>query len=371
MDSDDLPHDQEEKELTPDERMQWLRDRGVLVETPEDRRAGRIASTLQEADSLHFDTEPVAFVLIPADKSKPFQECSFVPPPSMSAQRAAAVPGGDALSHHLKQAFATDSDKVDISIFHRQQQSNPVHQLGTGGINGGIPAVSNETLESVAREGHVETFALVHPTPSNQFTGVNIYLDEVGQLKRLPLNPRASDYAKMAGYNPPPIFYGDVFCARVRKSGPIIVEYPSLTVQELENTASPWLRQAATDNLEHQLQLNHLTGRQGETQAAVAGSDGVAQDEEGGKYSWTQSEQELEVVVPLPSATVTSRDVSVTFKPRKLLVACRKESLVSIELFERIDVDGCTWTLDKSGDVLRLVATMEKAEEALWPRIEN
>lgn len=368
MSSNDPSHDEEEKELTPDERMQWLRDRGVLVETPEDRRAGRVASVVpQEGDPVTSDSEPVYFVLIPADKSKSLQECSFVPPPSLSAQRSAAVPGGDALSHHLKPAFATDSDKVDITLF----QSNPVHQLGTGGINGGTPSVSKETLETVAREGHVETFALVHPTPTNQFTGVNFYLDEVGQLKRLPLNTRASDYAKIAGYNPPPIFYGDIFCARVKKSGPIIIEYPSLTVDELENTTSPWLRQAATDNLEHQLRLNQLTGRQGETQAAVAGSDGVEKDEDGGKYSWTQSEQELEVVVPLPSKAVTSRDVSVTFKPRKLTVACHKELLVSIELFERVDVDGCTWTLDKGSDKLRLVCTMEKAEESLWPRIDN
>ena len=132
--SDNTSSDQEEKELTTDERMQWLRDRGVLVETPEDRRAEQTASDAvhHDAGSLS-DAEPISYVYIPADKSKPLQECSFVPPPSSSsAKKAAAVPGGDALSHHLKPAFATDSERVDIGLFQRQQESSPIQQLGTG-----------------------------------------------------------------------------------------------------------------------------------------------------------------------------------------------------------------------------------------------
>jgi hypothetical protein len=45
--------------------------------------------------------------------------------------------------------------------------------------------------------------------------GVNIYLDEAGMLKKLPLNARASELALKCGFNPPPTFYGDVYVGRV------------------------------------------------------------------------------------------------------------------------------------------------------------
>jgi hypothetical protein len=44
---------------------------------------------------------------------------------------------------------------------------------------------------------------------------------------------------------------------------------------------------------------------------------------------------------------------------------------LSIDLFERVDVDGCTWTMDKDKSSKKLVLTLEKAEEAMWPRLEN
>jgi hypothetical protein len=203
-----------------------------------------------------------------------------------------------------------------------------------------------------------------------------MYLDEVGQMKRLPLNTRASEFAQIAGYNPPPIFYGNIFVAKIQKRGPIIESYLSLTVKDCHPRA-PWLQQAATDNLEYQMELNQITGKQGTTQPAVAGSDGVAKTEDGGKYSWTQSEEELELVVPLNTysndTTVAAKDVSVQFKPQKIQVNQHKEPILLIELFERVDVDGCTWTLDKGSDGQnpKLVVTMEKMEQALWPRIEN
>ena len=56
----------------------------------------------------------------------------------------------------------------------------------------------------------------------------------------------------------------------------------------------------------------------------------------------------------------------------------RKVVLLQLDLFERVIVDGCTWILDRqkqNGDNndnnLAIVATMEKVEQALWPRVQN
>jgi len=47
------------------------------------------------------------------------------------------------------------------------------------------------------------------------------------------------------------------------------------------------------ENLEHQTALNQITGTN-EVQASADGADGVAKVEKG--YSWTQTEDELEIV---------------------------------------------------------------------------
>lgn len=128
---------------------------------------------------------------------------------------------------------------------------------------------------------------------------------------------------------------------------------------------APWLQKATTENLEYQVEMNKITGRS-ELQQAVDGTDGVAKAEEG--YSWTQTDEEVEVVVPLPK-DATSKDIQVKYHPKSMEVKCRKEPLVSLSLFARVDPDGCTWTLDHDGDQSKLVVTMEKADPTSWPRI--
>merc|ERR1711935_623492 len=113
---------------------------------------------------------------------------------------------------------------------------------------------------------------------------------------------------------------------------------------------------------------NQIAGRN-ETQPDVAGSNGVASQEDG--YNWTQTEEEVEVVVPLPDDDIKSKDIKLKFKPRHIEILCQGEQRVSFEIFEKVDVDGCTWTIDKAKGKSTLVVTMEKLEEALWPRIED
>jgi hypothetical protein len=288
--------------------------------------------------------------LVPVDSNSPLQELVFESSPEGS---------GDALLDHLKPAFAKNSQNVDLSLL---QQPAPL-QMGSTTPE----IVSEETLKEVGKQGHVEVFHLVHPTPSSKFVGINLYLDEIGLLKRLPLNKRASDFAKQAGYNPPPQFYGDVFIGRIRKRGATVLKNMSFLLSDA-NPKADWLKQAATQNLEYQMEMNQITGRN-ETQPDAVGSNGVASAEDG--YSWTQTEEELEVVAVLPNGDIKSKDLKVKFRPRHIEIVCRNDTLVSFQLFEKVDVDGCTWTLDKNEEKATIVVTMEKIEGALWPRIEN
>lgn len=96
---------------------------------------------------------------------------------------------------------------MDLNLFKGQAT-----QFGSSNAPG---QVSEDAMQAVADEGQVESFTLVYPTSSNKFTGVNIYLDEIGMLKRLPLNKRAGNFALRAGFNPAPMFYGDIFMGRL------------------------------------------------------------------------------------------------------------------------------------------------------------
>lgn len=145
--------------------------------------------------------EDLKFVHVPHNDSLPLKELSVKVPITRHNS-------GDILMEELKPWFKALSKKVDMNLFKDQATK---HFGSTD-----APQVSEAALASMAEQGQVEAFCLVQPAESNYFTSINIYLDEVGMLKRLPLNKRAADFALQAGFNPPPKFYGDVFLGRIK-----------------------------------------------------------------------------------------------------------------------------------------------------------
>ena len=319
----------------------------------------------QPASGNDNDDDEVSYVMIPTDTSKPLQQLSFHPNKTSP---------GDALVEHLQSSFTIREDEtIDIDLLRQQQQSQQTALLASAAATD-LPTVSDTTLRKVSEQASVETFTLVHPSPSNQYTSIVLYLDEIGMMKRLPLNTRASDYCSRAGYNPSPIFYGTIYMGRIQQKPR--TRNVSFRLGPDTSYDAPWLQSAMATNLQYQSDMNKFTGNTDSKQVGVAGSDGNVQNEDG--YSWTQNEQEIEIVVSLPIDAI-SKQVIVKFQPLQFTVLYNKEPKISIPLFERVDVDACTWTLDKSNtntaveskDHKRLVITMEKLEEAYWPRIRD
>lgn len=338
---------------TPEERLNWLRERGVQIETSEERKQKTKKGVTKENEEV-FTT--VSFVRVPHDSSKAMVEITV-------ALTESEYRSGDNLPRHLKHHFSTlegSGEDVDLELLRSQQQGGQQHLLSSG-VGG---EVSDSTMRRLAAEGQIEIFPLVRPAPSNQHTGVNVYLDEVGLLKRLPLNSRAADLAARAGYDPPPTFYGDVFLGRV-KSAPTMVN-KDFKLGEDTSPDAPWLKAAVTENLEHQARQNAMTGGATRDQPSNAGENGVAAEED--KYRWTQTEEEVEMVVPV-GPTTTAKDVEVVFRPKSVRtrVKTNHEKDFAVDLFAAVDPDGCTWTLDKA--LGELVITCEKSESVSWPRI--
>jgi len=132
-------------------------------------------------------------------------------------------------------------------------------------------------------------------------------------------------------------------------------------------SSAPWLQRATMENLENQMQMNQLTGRN-ELQPSGPGEDGVDKEEKEG-YSWTQIEDEIEVKLCVDSNT-KAKDVKVTFHTKSLLVSVHGQDVgINIKLFSKIDADESTWTLDTVKSEKLLVITLIKIDAISWPRI--
>jgi hypothetical protein len=144
---------------------------------------------------------------------------------------------------------------------------------------------------------------------------------------------------------------------------------------------------ATMENLEYQTEMNKITGHNtsNNNQSGLVpntdGENGVPKTEQNGLYTWTQTEEEIEIILPLidPTANTTSRlsskDVKegglvINFFSKRLSVIFRKKEILSLNVYASIDTDGCTWTLDMDGDKgTCVVITCEKSDVISWPRI--
>lgn len=344
--------------MTLAEREEWLRSRGVQIENPGDRQEGSesvVQQLMARLDLQASDDDAIPFVYCPADDTQPMKTVYL--PASVAEKKP-----GDALPDYVKPYFATDKTSIDASLLKEQAAKHfaggDLRQLADAKLS---PAAMN----AVAAQGSVETFPLVHPTDTNQFQGVYIYLDEVGLLKKLPHNLRASQIAESCGYSPAPSFYGNVFIGRVQTK-PRMKNVPFVAGVDTDRGAE-WMRRAVSENVAWQQEMNQITGKTGAMQPSAIGTDGREAVEE--NYSWTQDDDEVEIVVTKSEGVINKKAVQISFLARSVLVKYEGTELVAIPLYASIDVDGCTWTIE-GGE--KIVITCEKANPGeMWPRIQK
>ena len=150
------------------------------------------------------------------------------------------------------------------------------------------------------------------------------------------------------------------------------------------NPDAEWLRNATMENIEYQTEMNQLTGKNDHpVQPSADGENGIPKKEieegGGGKgYSWTQTEEEIEISLSLGKGFTSSKEIklkglNVKFTTRKVKVVFEKEEVLNLDLYDCVDPDGCTWTLELGDKVEKetfLIITCEKSNEMSWPRIK-
>jgi len=312
--SDEKP----EEELTTDERMAWLRARGVVVEEP----AGRAPAATGGV--------PFTYVWIPLDINL---DCT---------ERVARKSIGDELLAVLGPLFASVAAVSDASLMAKAAQMGE--------------SVDIAAMRSVLNKGGAETFRLAPATKENGRESVYAYLDEASALKGLPKNERASALAVACGFPGSCELRGDIFIGRQKYDEVGVVENIDFNLAEVE-AGSLWLCRAPKENLEFQKETqaeNHAKAQEGGPEKPASGA--------GDGYTWRDEDEELEVEVEVEKGT-SKKDVKVEF--RKQEVRMTKPKTLNLKLFEQIDVDGCNWTI---GDG-KIVLTLGKANPAPWPQL--
>lgn len=307
----------EDKEETSEERIAWLRKRGVVIEMP-----GEKGKPVVQPSSDPNNAVPVTCVRIPWDDSQPYEEITVTTYKDRD---------GDQFLHQLKPYFSTSGSKLDDRLL----QEAAAKQFG----NQELPSISKSTVEKFAGEGSVESFPLSQPYRDSHSNGVSIYLDEAGQLKGLHSNRRATELARLCGFDGVP-FVGDVFVGRVHLDQTKGLQNTSFHQHEVASGAD-WLKGVVNSNYQHGIETNKV-GMQ-ESNAPTERTN------KAGNCTWKEisADDSIEVMYSLPE-DVTHKDIVVKFSSKEVLIK-HKSNLTSVllqlKLVKEITPDECTWTV--------------------------
>ena len=144
------------EEMSQEDRIQWLRDRGIQIHIPGEKKTPGSGE-----DSVRNTT----LVKIPYDERLPFTELTVEVP----------VAQGDQFIEVLKPFFSDQSTELDLAAL----KETASKQFGNDEVK-----VSSSALSKLASQGAVEAFTLAYPCEDNNYCCVSLYLDEVGQVRK-------------------------------------------------------------------------------------------------------------------------------------------------------------------------------------------
>lgn len=309
-----------EEDITPEERLEWLRARGVLVEEPASRR------TKAASGGRLFK-----YVKIPCANNYACEEIS------------GEAGSGDVLPSLVAPNYAGSAGVSDDAILAQAAQMG--QQVGL------------EAMRAVMAQGGAESFRLAVPTDANGREGVYAYVDEASAMKGLPRNDRATALAHHCGFPATCILCGDIYVGRQKWNAEGLVENQDFELHDLE-ASSTWVRRATIENLEFQ----QSTQPDEHDRAQKYAVPDKPAEGAGDGYTWQDQGEEVEICVKVENGT-TKKDIKVDFK--KAEVRITKPLALSLKLFKAVDPDGCNWTMGKG----QLILTLEKASAEAWPQL--
>lgn len=383
-----------EDDASQEQRIEWLRQRGVKIEFPEGDPDGERATSTTTGAPSGLNTRIITCVKIPQNTNKPYEtlEVAVSEVPSTS----------DPMMEALKKEFSAGATDAMVD------------KLVADASDMGI---SRSTLLKLATEGQVDTFPLARPRPDNNYIGVTMYVDELGQAKGLERNPRAAALADFCGFKQVPLL-GDVIVARhayvmtskLDKGGRA---YNALdfTQEEMDSSAD-WVRDCEKANYEYGVQTGQVSmdpdaaRRAAQSKPTLVSVDGGASGVEPGATSglaststvvehvtWEETaDYTVELVIDLVSIlrahveknglstsvdpdtiALDKKNVAVSIKGKSVGVGIKLPectAMYAISLAGAVSPDESTWTF--SGTKKQKVEmTLEKTNDLVWGRLEE
>lgn len=332
-----------------EERLKWLRENGVEVETSEERKkkaeeAKKLARSRAGLDPQSTSARTFKYVYIPADGSEPLELRSAV-------VHADGRGDGDQLPNILASHFSVG--KVDDTAV----RCSPYLKQLSGGAD--LPSPTADTFEKLG--GSTETFRVAAGAGSAVNDQVNFYLDEVGVLKKLPSNKRAASLATQCGFGEVP-FFGDIFVGRVRTKDDRKWNI-DFTLEDMRPD-NAWVRAAAAENMAAQQKEAHLHGP-GTDAEEITNLSG-----EGDGYTWQQDREQVMVTVTVPAGTrgkqckvkILKDAVTVDLSPSPPADSSFKK--IHLWLYAPVVASESMWCLDEGSIVLTLT---KMKEDETWP----
>jgi len=109
--------------------------------------------------------------------------------------------------------------------------------------------------------------------------------------------------------------------------------------------------------------------RQQETEAELSEQ---AEEESKYFYIYYQNDKEVTIDFKLPKES-ESKDILIEFKRNEMLIKIKGENILNGQLMYDVDVDGCTWSIDRSSSLVQdcniLQVSLSKASAQFWPKV--
>jgi hypothetical protein len=374
------------------------------------------------------------YVLIPAIESEPISACMASKSGgltndelSKNAKQYFFEKSGGSKRAELLEAATTIEKKQIANKIREQYSSSSLTGPNNDDDNDAsskICAMDDEQIISLLKVQETSTACeitcLTIPTPVNGQTAVSMYGDDTARTKNLPYNQRATNLMMAAGHAFPQTsganvinddndgkqngIYGDVFVGRcIDDEVKDIWERIDILPEEVGGDGSEqkllnnieWCKvarkkgggggqggkQAASlsntlknfSKQQNQIQQQQQgSGNQIQQQQAITNTTTMEEeDNNDNKYTWTQTDDEIEIKFIVPNET-KSKNVKVKFGNKSL-----KVSLVGIttlddsndddgilcdgELWDEIDIEGSTFTLQNENSNRELCISLEKS----------
>ena len=307
--------------------------------------------------------EQYCYIRIPWDATKPMEELRHSKNTSLE---------DDDLREVLKYRFAnTNLSASQLEGYVAGLKAQIAEKVPDGG------GLDDAQLRQLAGAVSVDTYALTVPSKENP-VAVSLYCDEKSHAKQLPPNPRACGLAAACGAQSQE-FRGDCYVSRYFDDDDAWLR-ADLPLSDCRSDA-PWVAAAAEaakkskspggmaslSAMYEQLGAGGGAGGAGPLKVDAREEEKALMEaeHEAATHSWTQTEGDVEIRVPVPPGT-RPKDLQVDVRRTSLKVALKADAatpLVDVAtLTGAVDCDCSTWYVDGA----LLVVTLEKATGARW-----